>query len=142
MSNEVTFSEVDAVCAQLIELEGLYDLQKNVFDETKAEISRLEFELMKLFEKTKQESYRFGGKNFLAINHLSVKVPKGDDRIEFFNFLKSTGQLETVVSLSSASLCKWYKDESEAARIRGEIFAAPGIAIPTEYKTITMRKSK
>lgn len=75
---------------------------------------------------------------------LSVSHPKEvEARAKFFEYLKSKGVFETLISVNSQTLNKLYREEREIALDEGKTdFNIPGIGEPTLIKTLNFRKGK
>lgn len=107
-------------------------------------------EELELAEKEMLEMLNQSGlKNFkspvgtVSISHrTSVKTPKTEeDRQAFFEYLKSKGLYDTMISVNSATLNSFYKAEFEEAKERGDDdFEIPGIKEVTIDQNLSFRR--
>lgn len=59
-----------------------------------------------------------------------VKMPQGDDKITFVNFLKARGEWDTFASIHHATLNSWFNENMDT----DPLFVAPGLGLPSENK--------
>ncbi len=63
-----------------------------------------------------------------TISRFTVKVPQGDAKLSFFEYLKGRGIFETLATIHSQTLNSWYSDELDEAVKQGNVdFKIPGI---------------
>ena len=72
---------------------------------------------------------------------ISFRVPKDpDSRAAFFEYLRSRGVFDELITVNAQTLNKFCKTEEEVAVENGEIdFRIPGIETPTIYNDLTFR---
>jgi hypothetical protein len=68
---------------------------------------------------------------------LYVNMPEGDEKLEFFDYLKKQGRFEAMATVHANSLNAWYREEME--NNKDPMFAVPGISLPKERYKITLR---
>jgi len=73
----------------------------------------------------------------------SVRIPQGDEKQKFFNYLKRKGHFETLATVNHATLNSWYKEQMELAINEGKKdFIVPGIEEPKHRKSLVMKRGK
>lgn len=112
-------------------------------------LAELNFKIQTCLEHLELEKFAIPGYGtYFLKDNFSVKVPKlEDDRNAFFGYLKERKIFDSMITVNSATLNGWYKQELadlvERAE-RGEDvdpdFKIPGIAEPSEYKSLQFRK--
>lgn len=105
------------------------------------ELTAMEDNLLSTLETLGLDSFKEGGYQFIKIKKYSLATPKGDDKITFFEYLKSIGQFELLATVHSRTLTSWYNEEKKNAEIRGEMLMIPGLELPTERIGLTVKKS-
>ena len=117
------------------ELSRVQKVAANKLEDMKAKV----LAYMEHYELEKQHIPGCGTLN--TINRFSVKVPQGDDKLAFFEYLKGIGSFEDMATVNSNTLNSWYKEKLEAALAEGEIeLKIPGIAEAKINKTLGFRK--
>jgi len=136
--------DLDALCMKIQEAR---EVVKDLGEQKKSaqsHVDRLEYELLEFLKETNRKNYS-GPNGLFYINHrMSVKVPKEEEkRKEFFWYLREKGIYDNMITVNSATLNAFYKDEIDAARERGDVdFAMPGIGEPTVSEVIAFKKGK
>ena len=76
---------------------------------------------------------------------LSVATPKSiDEKVAFFKWIEENLGVETrdaYMTVSSASLNKFYQEQSDLAAERGEVLEIDGLQPPTSRSTLSFRKA-
>lgn len=140
----------DISVGQLEELCNKISEQRKVCDEISAKhkaenqiLDSLEKGLLVALETLGKDSYKSNVGTF-SINHrTSIKVPQGDDKMEFLHYLRDRGIHDAMVTVNSQTLNGWYRQEFEQARSEGRLmeFKIPGIGEPVINKIISFRKA-
>lgn len=142
MSNDITVNELKEMCAKVVEKRKITDEANDVYKAHKEELDQLEDLLLMVMEKLDLKTFKSDERMFIRTEKESLTIPQGDEKIAFFDYLKSVGHFEALATVNSATLNSWYKEENKAAKERGEPYAAiPGLAIPTLRIGLTVRKS-
>jgi len=76
---------------------------------------------------------------------LSVATPKSiEEKVAFFKWIEDNLGTETrdaYMTVSSASLNKFYQEQSDLAAERGEVLEIDGLMAPTSRTTLSFRKA-
>lgn len=72
----------------------------------------------------------------------SVKTPKTeDDRKAFFDYLKTRGMFDDLISVNSQTLNAWYQSELQNVKDNGgDFLEVPGLNEITTYENVILRK--
>lgn len=100
-------------------------------------------QIMEVMKTQNISSMKHSACTVILNTRFSVKNPATpEDKQEFYNYLKDKKIFEEMVSVNSARLNAWYKDEIEAAKIAGDFdFRIPGLSEPTAFEYVTFRKA-
>jgi site-specific recombinase XerD len=121
-------------------------------DEVQAQLTGLNKEIERLRAKAVEYLDELGQENFSTPHGTvykreirSVSVPKTPEaRKEFFAWLEREGLHDQMITVNQQKLTSLYNAKLEEAEGRGEgfFFKIPGIAEPTVYTTLGVRKAK
>lgn len=105
-------------------------------------LNEMKSKVLAYMEHYELEKQHIPGYGTLSItNRFSVRVPKGDDKLKFFEFLKEKGVFEDMVTVNSQTLNSWYKEQLEEQLNAGNPdWMAPGIGEAKLSKTLAFRK--
>lgn len=97
------------------------------------ELYRLEQEAMALLESCEKVNYKGEDGTIYMQTIKSVKVPKDlESKKKLFDYIRSLGLYDELVSVNSQTLNALYRKEAEASEERGELmFKIPGLEDPT-----------
>jgi hypothetical protein len=107
-------------------------------------LEMLKAKVLAYMEASEIEKQHVPGFGTLSVQSMfSVRVPTGDRKAEFFEYLKECGTFEDLATVHSATLNSWYQQELEQAIAEGrDDFRAPGIEEPKIVKRLNMRRGK
>lgn len=124
-------------------------MQREATDKIKAEyqaenkkLEELEAKLLNALEEHKLKSFKSEYGDVGVRERRSVKIPQGDNRSLFFEYLKEKGEFDALITVNSQTLNGWYNEEQEKAKNAGELFYVPGLEIPITTKSIVLKKVK
>lgn len=140
----ITIEEVKALVKELADTRILIaELNKPV---TAAELKKKELQakITGLLRDMNEKSYECEFGRVSRVAEFSVKLPQGEDKLKFFEYLKEKGLFEAYATINYASLNAYYKAELESAK-KGDPLAAlnfslPGIGEATTFETIRFKK--
>jgi hypothetical protein len=114
------------------------DLKKSI---TK-QVEEAELKMVSLLNESGLKNFRCDAGLVSLAERLSVKTPKSpEDREAFFSYLRDKGLFDQMISVNSATLNSFYKNEFEAAKERGDDdFKIPGINEETMTVILSYRK--
>lgn len=138
----ITVEELNKMIENIADLrakESEASMAKKVISD---ELALAEGRVIDALTELNMESYKspHGG---ISISHRSsVKLPQGEDRQRFFNYLKQKGLYDTMIGVNSQTLNSFYKSELKAAQDRGDAdFNVPGINEVTLTPVLSFRRN-
>ncbi len=119
-----------------------YDEAQRIASEASKTLEDLKAKVLAYMEQYNIKKQHIPGYGTLSTqNRYSVKVPQGEGKAEFFEFLKERGIFETLATVHSATLNAWYQEEKERAVLEGRVgWTPPGIEEPKLVQTLSFRK--
>jgi hypothetical protein len=139
----VTVEELQARADLIIKLREKKTEQEDTLSVLEASLKSAEIEFLAVLEAEGITEFKRGDYTLKKTEKSSVTMPQGDDKIEFFNYLKENNLFEAMAMVHATKLNSWYKAEQEAAALRGEPFLAiPGLGIPNKFAKLSVRQSK
>lgn len=142
MSQEIVMGDFQALCkkaweqrSRVDEMARLQSIESGILEELKAKV-------LAYMEQYELEKIHVPGCGTLSqINRFTVTVPKGDNKLEFFEYLKVNGTFEDMATVNSMTLNSWFKEKMDEALAEGNIdFKIPGLSDPKMNKTLGFRK--
>lgn len=142
---DVTLNDLEALCAQIATERSICDQISAVKKEQDRKLEDQERKLLDLLRALEKTSYQSKVGTFSVSHRLSVRIPGTPEaRTAFFDYLKNRGLFEQMITVNSATLNSFYKNEFEIAKEQGDgmDFEMPGIGEPSISETISFRKAK
>lgn len=142
-SQAITFQQMDAVCKSISEQRSVVDSAKETLKLETEKLDNLEAKLMEMLKQVEKDSYKSPYGNFVIAHRTSVKIPQGEDKAKFFDYLKKRGIFDQMITVNSATLNAWYKEEFNAAKENGTLldFNIDGLGEPTVTEILHFRKA-
>lgn len=140
--------QADISTAKLDTLIQDYATQRKIVDTVNDELKRQEEKLHKMdaklieyLEALGRSSYDSPYGKISRETRYSVKLPQGDDKAKFFEYLKEKGSFEDMVHMNSRTLQTFYRAEMEAHKdIPG--WKVPGCGEPTGQVIVKFKKGE
>ena len=138
-----TLNQMNEICAEIARLRGE---ETRIKFEAKGIADALEIkekEVLDTLVANELKSYRSPSGLASLSFRTSVKTPKTDeDRSKFFEYLKSKGIYDAMISVNSMTLNSWYKEEFAGAEQAGtaDTFEIPGLTEVTVSPILSFRK--
>lgn len=101
-------------------------------------LDKAEAILLAALEKAGLKTFKSPTGSFSVTNTQSVKVPSGEAKDAFFNYLKEKNMFEALATVHSKTLNSWYNEEVK----KDAFFKVPGLEDPTSYQKIRFVKAK
>ena len=101
----------------------------------------LEGKMLESLEALELQRFDADDQAFIVQSKTSALIPRTpDDRAAFFQYLKEQGVYNDLITVNSATLNSYVKEEEALATGRGELeFKVPGVVI-NYYKQLSVRK--
>lgn len=120
-----------------------YETAKALANEEYARLESLERQVMTAMEEHDMKSAKIPGCGGLTLKiNTSYKIPRtAEDREAFFDYLKSKGIFDQMISVNSQTLNSFAKAEFEASLDEGNVdFKIPGLSDPVISTSIAMKR--
>lgn len=110
---------------------------------SKGNLALVQKQILETLNALEIDSVKGHGFMFYKTQESSVKTPKTlEDKRALFDFLREKGIFDEMVSVNSQTLNSLYKNLAQEALEQGVLeFNMPGIAEPTNFTKLKMRKS-
>jgi UDP-3-O-acyl-N-acetylglucosamine deacetylase len=141
-NGDISVREIETLCAQIREQREKVKEAADVKAKEQAALDALEQRFIEVLEQHGKTSYDAADARFGISYRSSVRVPQGDQRAEFFEYLKKTGEFDSLITVNSQTLQGWLKQKIEAAKESGTLmdFKVPGLDEPTLTPVLSVRK--
>lgn len=138
----VTTDDFKAQVATIKELRLAEDIISGQKKEASRMVEEAETKMLAMLEEAGLDSFRCELGNVGRTIRLSIKTPKSpEDRAAFFGYIKSKGLFDDMITVHSATLNSFYKDEFDQAKARGDAdFKIPGLLEETMTPILWFRK--
>lgn len=125
-------------CEKVVMQRALVDNVKENLKELQQKLDEAETLLLSALEATGLKTFKSELGSFSVTNTQSVKVPSGEAKDAFFNYLKEKNMFEALATVHSKTLNSWYNEEVK----KDAFFKVPGLEDPTSYQKIRFVKAK
>jgi hypothetical protein len=117
------------------------DKKEFEFDEEKKKLNTLKEEVLRVLVHHEMDKYVVPYGTINITNRFTVSMPKLEEaRNAFFDYLKTMGIFESIITVHSQTLNAFYKSKMEEAINEGNVdFKIPGIAEPKLVQNLTIR---
>jgi len=139
--DNISLKELEDLCGNYADLRELKDEKKAELKEIENNLLRAQEEILSVFEKFGKQKYDSSSGLISTSERLSVRMPQGQDKEDFFNYLKEQNLFEDMATIHSRTLTSFYKAEMEASTNPVD-FKMPGITEVTLTPTISFRRKK
>ncbi len=138
----LTLAEMNNKIADLRALSVKEKDLKDALKEVNAVQAEIEAQLIEALMDNQLKNYRAPEGLVSLVQKTSVKTPKTPEAREaFFGWLRERGLYDQLISVNSMTLNALYKEEFEAAALRGDMdFKVPGLEEVTITPSISFRK--
>lgn len=118
------------------------DHYEDLANAKKAELTQLQLKMQALLEEAELDSFKSSEGTIYINERKSFKIPvEPENRAAFFEYLKSQGAYDALVSVNSQTLNKFCNEEMDRALKNGDVtFKIPGIGDPAIFREVRMRK--
>jgi len=144
-TSPVTVKDLDELSKSIVEQREKLDLMQAAASEEGKHLARLEMKLASYLKDLGRSNYKSPYATISLIERTSYRLPATDeDRATFFDYLKAVGVYDRLVSVHSATLNSFAKEQQKIAdeEGRGFDFKIPGLSAPTVSETVRVLKAK
>lgn len=141
--NDVTLSSLNELIDQLKSKRDEKDALKKQSAAMEEEIKAMEMKLIEYLKDNGMTSFKGKSGMIIISKRRSVSQPETpEDKAKFFDYLKSLGLFEQMVSVNAQTLSSWAVSEIESKKKDGIFgWTPPGLKEPNEYDTLSLRKA-
>lgn len=138
----ISIDELRDKARQVLKHRQLLDEMKSQMSEVQEQYEDAKIEFSQMLDRAGMERYDIDGSTISISERTSVRVPADEsDRQAFFDYLRSQGIYERMITVNSRTLNSWYRGEEEAKARDGIFdFQVPGINQISTYRELTIRK--
>jgi hypothetical protein len=138
-TSETTLATVKLLAQTVIELKAMKKAADDAATEAQKAYDTACAQFYNVLEAAEMDRFDWSGHMLLRTVRSSVTVPKGDDKLYFFEYLRNRGIFDELVTVNSNSLNAWFNAEQEAALRNGQVeFQVPGLTV-WEYPKLQVR---
>lgn len=139
----LSVNQLEELCDKISQQRAVCDEISSKHKLENQKLDALEKSLLAALEAMHKDSYKSNVGTFSVTHRTSVRVPQGDEKLEFLDYLRSRGVHDAMVTVNSQTLNGWYRQEFDAAKANGTLleFKIPGLGEPTINKLISFRKA-
>lgn len=146
----VTVTELQKLCAEACVLQDeIEEATAKWITPRATRLKEVQSKIQAHMEQSELEKFIVKGYGTFSVqSNFSVKVPGTEEHREaFFAYLKERGIFESMITVNSATLNAWYKQELAAIAAKAEAgedvdpdFKIPGIEEPKDFNVLRFRK--
>lgn len=138
----ITIQQYENLIKEMAEEQDQIDQLKHQIKKHQEIVDDREKKLLAIMTEFNHTSYRSSWGMVVRSQRWSYKTPKTDDAKEaFYNYLRSKGLFDSMISVNSQTLNSFCKKEMEAAKEAGDLdFEIPGLEEPTLSENISIRR--
>lgn len=146
-TQKITVQEIKDTIQRLAVVRDEIDKRTDDMKPFTEEKESLQAKLTLMLKEIGEDSFKSEFGTISKITNLTVKLPKGEDREEFFNYLRERGSFESLVTIDYQTLNAYYREQREQAIENGDAIAAlnfslPGIGQANSFETIRFLRKK
>lgn len=138
----VTVEQLKLKCERAFDLRSEVDMKKAELSAIQKDLDEIENEIVAVLEELGLKSFKSSTGTVETRVRQSVKVPQGDGRVEFFNYLKERGLFDSLITVNSQTLNAWYKQEAEVAQEEKRMLVIPGLEMPTSNVSVVLKRNR
>lgn len=138
----VTVEQLKLKCERAFDLRSEVDMKKAELSAIQKDLDEIENEIVAVLEELGLKSFKSSTGTVETRVRQSVKVPQGDGRQEFFNYLKDRGLFDSLITVNSQTLNAWYKQETEIAQQEKRMLVVPGLEMPTSSVSVVLKRNR
>lgn len=141
-ASETTISGLKLLCEDLIKARDKKDAIAVELKVAQEAIDELEFKILTVMKENTLPNFKGEFGTVSIKNNKTVAQPEDmSAKIQLFDYLKSQGIFEEMVSVNSRTLSSWANKEIEAREKQGVFgWVPPGLKAPNEYQSLSVRK--
>jgi len=140
--DQVTAEEFENLCEACFKLKANIKAQEDKVKDEKILLEEMHQKVLEYLDKYKKPNHRCSLGLLSKKETKSVKLPQGENKTKFFNYLKEKGVFEDIVHINSRTLTAMYNQEIDARVEAGDVsWEMPGIEGAITTTKIAMKKA-
>lgn len=140
----ITVQEVKDAIKRLREVDSAIKQLEEAAKPLNEEKTALKAQITLMLREMNEKSFKSEFGTVTRVTDVSVTLPKGENKLKFFEYLKERGVFEDMATINYQSLNAYYKEQRELAMredpMAGLNFELPGIGQANAFETIKLRK--
>lgn len=141
----ITVQEVKDAIRRLSEVRNELERIEATMKPLKEEKDGLQAKITLMLNEINETSFKTEYGTVSKVTEFTVKLPDGEAKQEFFNYLKERGVFDVMATINYQTLNAYFKEQRELAIEEGDELAAlnfslPGIGEAKSFETIRFRK--
>ena len=140
----ITVQEVKDAIKRLREVDSAIKQLEEAAKPLNEEKTALKAQITLMLREMNEKSFKSEFGTVTRVTDVSVTLPKGENKLKFFEYLKERGLFEDMATINYQSLNAYYKEQRELAMredpMAGLNFELPGIGQANAFETIKLRK--
>ncbi len=140
---KVTVEDLQTLCERVSEARQVLDKAAEEKKSADNLVDSLERELIEMLSTLNLKSFKTKDYNYIRTVRSMFRVPRGEDRTVFFDYLKDKGLFDEMITVNSQTLNSYAKSVLDAAEREGRLSEVqiPGLGQPELTETIQVRKN-
>lgn len=135
---ETSLTEIQKLSEEYFQRRAEADEIKERLREVNLQVEELENTILSVLEAHDLSKFDSQSGSLSVSSELTVTVPQGDEKLKFFEYLKSKGEFEALATVNYQTLNGYVRKELE----QNPLAVIPGVGMPKEYKRIKARRKK
>ena len=141
--DKVTAEEFEKLCESCFKLKNNIKERESKIKDDKGLLDEMHQKVLEYLEKYNKTKHVCALGTLSKTERMSVKLPQGENKKLFFDYLKEKGVFEDLVHINSRTLQSMYRQEIEAHINDGDPgWEMPGIEGAVTVTTVSMRAAK
>jgi hypothetical protein len=143
--DQVTVAEFEALCKAVLDQREIVEEKKDAAKVEDAKLTKLEMQVLSFLKGTNRSNYKSKVGTMTLSKKRSWALPKSDeDRKAFFEFLKTEGTFDGMITVNSNTFNSYLKEKYETAEASGEssTFQVPGVGEASVFESLRFTKGK
>jgi len=144
-TNEVSLAEMDALVSALFAKKQEIEEAEAVVSELNKALMQIQMKLTDALKAHGRESYSHPAGRINIIQQWRYKMPQSyDGKDKLYNWLKSKGDYEGLITINANTFNAYCKREEEAHVSSGKegLFEIPGVEPPSLFETVRVTKAR
>jgi hypothetical protein len=142
--SQMTVEQLNELVSHLFDLREDKEEAEAELSGINDEIKQAEGKILEVLTELELDNFKGTRGTVTQVTKQAYKIPATpEEKVQFFDYLKSQGVFDGMISVNYNTLNSWAEKEVEAAKERGDMFfTIPGLGAPTVNKILQKRGKK